>query len=87
MNGIRSWRFIFMIAGSILGIIGILCASIIWLIRMACLENLYTSYLSPFAPFDIDSQKNAIIKVPTFKMFKRPKYISQANPHRQRRSL
>lgn len=87
MNGIRSWRFIFMIAGSILGIIGILCASIIWLIRMACLENLYTSYLSPFAPFDIDSQKNAIIKVPTFRMFKRPKYISQANPHRQRRSL
>ena len=33
MNGIRSWRFIFILAASILGIIGILSFAIIWLVK------------------------------------------------------
>ena len=47
MNGIRSWRFIFILAASILGIIGILSFTIIWLVKLSSLENLETSYLSP----------------------------------------
>ena len=87
MNAIRSWRFLFMLSASLLGLIGIMCMSIIWLIKMASLENLYTSYISPFAPFDIYGQQNAIVKFPNNKMFIRPKYISKENPHRQRRGL
>ena len=76
-----------MLSASLLGLIGIMCMSIIWLIKMASLENLYTSYISPFAPFDIYGQQNAIVKFPNNKMFIRPKYISKENPHRQRRGL
>ena len=44
MNAIRSWRFIFILAASILGIIGILAFAIIWLVKLSSLENLETSY-------------------------------------------
>ena len=86
MNGIRSWRFIFILASSILGIIGILSFAIIWLVKLSSLENLETSYLSPFAPFSKKDQNNAIYKAPEEKLINRPNYISTLNPHRQRRS-
>ena len=86
MNGIRSWRFIFILSASLLGIIGILAFAIIWLVKMASLENLNTSYLSPFAPLEKSSQIDAIYKAPENEILTRPNYISKLNPHRQRRS-
>ena len=86
MNGIRSWRFIFILAASLLGIIGILSFAIIWLVKLSSLENLNTSYLSPFAPLEKSSQTNAIYKAPENEILIRPNYISKLNPHRQRRS-
>ena len=86
MNGIRTWRFIFILAASILGIIGILSFAIIWLVKLASLENLETSYLSPFAPFSTIDQNDAIYKAPEEKLINRPNYISNLNPHRQRRT-
>ena len=86
MNGIRTWRFLFILAASILGIIGILSFAIIWLVKLASLENLETSYLSPFAPFSTIDQNDAIYKAPEEKLINRPNYISNLNPHRQRRT-
>ncbi len=86
MNGIRTWRFIFILAASILGIIGILSFTIIWLVKLASLENLQTSFLSPFAPFSKQAQNDAIIKASEPNIITRPSYISKLNPHRQRRS-
>lgn len=86
MNGIRSWRFIFVLAASLLGIIGILSFAIIWLVKLSSLENLNTSYLSPFAPLEKSSQTDAIYKAPENEILIRPNYISKLNPHRQRRS-
>ncbi len=85
MNGIRTWRFLFILSATVLGLIGLMCMIIIWLIKMASLENLHTSYLSPFAPLDINGQKDSIIKYPSTNIFIRPQYISKKNPHRQRR--
>lgn len=85
MNGIRTWRFIFIIGASMLGLIGILCITIIWLIKIASLENLGTSFLSPFAPLSKTAQNDAIYKAPEPKIMMRPKYISKLNPHKQRR--
>lgn len=84
-SGIRTWRFIFILAASVLGIIGILSFTIIFLVKLASLENLETSYLSPFAPFDKNAQNDAIYKAPDNKLITRPNYISTLNPHRQRR--
>ena len=86
MNGIRSWRFIFILAASVLGIIGILSFAIIWLVKLSSLENLETSYLAPFAPFSKKDQSNAIYKAPEEKLITRPDCVSTLNPHRQRRT-
>ena len=86
MNGIRAWRFIFILAASFLGIIGILSFAIIWLIKLASLENLNTSFLAPFAPFYKEEQLNTIYHAEENKLITRPKYISTLNPHRQRRT-
>ena len=86
MNGVRAWRFIFILAASFLGIIGILSFAIIWLIKLASLENLNTSFLAPFAPFYKEEQLNTIYHAEEDKLITRPKYISTLNTHRQRRT-
>ena len=83
INGIRFWRYVFIIASSMFGIIGILSIALIWITKIASLENLGASFLSPLAPFDKDANKDTIIKYPTPTIFKRPKYISQNNQTKQ----
>ena len=83
INGIRFWRFLFIIASSLLGVIGILSMALIWITKMASLKNLNTSFLSPIAPFDKDANKDAIIKSATPNIIKRPNYISKLNPFKQ----
>ncbi len=79
INGIRFWRFLFIIASSMLGAIGILSMTLIWITKMASLENLNTSFLAPLAPFDIDDNKDAIIKSAIPNIYKRPKYVHIKN--------
>ncbi len=83
INGIRFWRFLFIIASSLLGVVGILSMALIWITKMASLKNLNTSFLSPIAPFDKDANKDAIIKSATPNIIKRPNYISKLNPFKQ----
>ena len=83
INGIRLWRFLFIIASSLLGIVGILSIGLIWITKIASLENLGTSFLSPLAPFDKEANKDTIIKFSNTKIFKRPRYVSKENPIKQ----
>lgn len=83
INSIRLWRFLFILASSTLGIIGIISMFLVWITKMANLENTNTSYLSPMAPLELDANKNTIIKFRTPKIFKRPRYISDKNQTRQ----
>lgn len=83
INGIRVWRFLFILSASLLGFVGILSFSLIFLTKMASLENLNSSFISPLAPLDIQANKDTIVKFETPKLFKRPKYISEINPTKQ----
>ena len=85
INGIRFWRFAFIISSSIMGAIGIISMGLILITKSVTLENLDTAFLSPIAPFDKDANKDAILKYPLPKILKRPKYISKNNPIKQRR--
>lgn len=85
INGIRFWRFAFIISSSIMGAIGIISVGLILITKSVTLENLDTAFLSPIAPFDKDANKDAILKYPLPKILKRPKYISKNNPIKQRR--
>jgi len=83
INSIRFWRFLFIISSSMLGVIGIISMSLIWLTKMASLENLDTSFLSPISPLDIEANKDMIIRASTKNITQRPKYISDKNIIRQ----
>ena len=62
-----------------------LSMSLIWITKMATLENINTSYLSPISPLELSANKDTILKLPTPRIFKRPKYISDKNQTKQRR--
>ncbi|MBR3199253.1 MAG: spore germination protein [Bacilli bacterium] len=79
INGIRFWRFLFITASSMLGAIGILSMTLIWITKMASLENLNTSFLAPLAPFNKNDNKDAIIKATIPNIYKRPKYLNVQN--------
>ena len=83
INGIRFWRFLFIIASSILGDIGIISMCLILITKIATLENLETSFLSPLAPLELEANKDMIIKFSNKDIFKRPSYISTKNPTKQ----
>ncbi len=84
-SGIRSWRFLFIIGSTLLGFIGILAVTIILIVKLVSLENLGTSYLSPFTPLNIKAQKDAVIKMSSTNIFDRPSYISKKNITKQKR--
>lgn len=74
INGIRTWRLIFMLAATFLGLIGLVSATFCFILKLSSLESLSISYLSPFSPFNFYDVKNSILKKHTDK--KRPKYLN-----------
>lgn len=79
VNAIRIWRFIFIIAATLLGLIGLLIAGLMFITKLASIEYLDTPYLSPFSPFNLESQKNAILKFEKTNIKKRPAYLHTKN--------
>lgn len=75
VNAIRIWRFIFIIAATLLGLIGVLIAGIMFITKLASIEYLGTPYLAPFSPFNLEAQKNGIIKYEKTSIKKRPFYL------------
>ena len=75
VNGIRIWRFIFIISATLLGLIGLVISSIMFITKLSSLEILDIPYLSTISPFNLQSQKNAILKFPKTKIKNRPFYL------------
>lgn len=82
INSIRLWRIIFIIAASLLGLIGIVIAGFIFISRLASIDTLGISYLSPFSPFNLQGQKYGIIKTPTPMLKSRPSFLNPQNKKR-----
>lgn len=82
INSIRLWRIIFILAASLLGLIGIVIAGFIFITRLASIDTLGTSYLSPFSPFNLQGQKYGIIKPPSSLLRKRPLFLKPQNKTR-----
>ncbi len=73
-TSIRTYRLIFMVGGSCMGIIGIVVIFIFFMIRANSIETFGISFLSPIEPFDKNGFKNAFVKLP--KNNKRMKVLS-----------
>lgn len=79
INSIRLWRIIFIIAAALLGLIGIVIAGFIFITRLASIDTLGISYLSPFSPFSLQGQKYGIIKPPSPLLKRRPLFLKPKN--------
>lgn len=79
VNAIRIWRFIFIIAATLLGLIGVLIAGFMFITKLASIEYLDTPYLAPFSPFNLEAQKNALLKYEKTNIKKRPFYLHTKN--------
>lgn len=75
VNGIRWWRFIFLIASSIMGVVGFVVCLIIFIAKLCSLEYFGISYLAPFAPYF--KHQNAILRKPLNKIKERPSFLSK----------
>lgn len=84
VNSVRLWRIIFILTSTALGLIGIVAAGFILIIRLASIDDLGISYLSPFSPFSLQGQKYGVIKPPTPLLKKRPLYLKPKNKVRLR---
>lgn len=77
INAIRHWRLLFIFSTIFTGIVGIVVAGLILIIKLASLEPLNTPYLIPFSPFNLSGMKDNIVLFPTNQRFKRPNYLTQ----------
>ncbi len=75
-NAIRQWRLIFIFSTIFTGIIGIVVAGMILIIKLCSIESLNTPYLIPFSPLNTNVFKDSIILAPANKRTKRPDYIT-----------
>lgn len=77
IDAIREWRLLFIIAATLLGLIGFVVIFIIFIAKLCSLECLGTPYLTPFSPLNIRSLKDSIIRVSRKKLKQRPEYLTK----------
>lgn len=76
INSLRWYRILFMIGGSLLGMVGVVVVFIFFVAKLASINTFGKPYLLPFSPVDMEGLKNSIIKVPLKKLTHRSKYLS-----------
>lgn len=80
---VRMLRFGFMILAASFGLLGITVGLIALILHLCSLRSFGVPYMSPLAPFNVPDQKDTFIVLPIWKMFTRPRLISQKNRVRQ----
>ena len=84
INGIRTWRLIFILSATFLGLIGLVSASLCFILKLSSLENFGVGYLAPISPFDKKESFGALFKRRDFNIYKRPSFLKVKNKIRQR---
>lgn len=69
-TSIRTYRIIFMIGGSLIGIVGIVAIFIFFVIKITSIDVFDIPFLSPIEPFDKNGFMNSFIKLSTNKRMK-----------------
>lgn len=82
-EAIMIYRLLFLIAGTAMGLYGIVCGLIMLVMHAVSLRSLGVPYTSPLAPSDQSVLRDFILRFPLWTMNRRPKAIAQDN--RQRR--
>jgi hypothetical protein len=82
-NTFRLIRFPILIATAFFGLLGYLAGIIVILLHLMSLRSFGTPYLAPVMPFDKSGNKDVFIRVPWWKMYKRPGFVRSKDSIRQ----
>ncbi len=82
-SALRSLRFIFLFAAAFYGILGIVLASLYFLIRINKIHSFGKPYFYPFVPFDKTYFYKTVLKSPLKKDRKRSKMLTNTNQIKQ----
>lgn len=85
-NALLPVRFIFLVAGAVLGLYGILLALIALLLHIASLESFGVPYLSPASPFKAPDIKDVFLRASWRHMRTRPESTRPAKLIRQKKA-
>lgn len=77
VNSFRWWKLLFIILSSTMGLIGFLCAGIIFVTELASMESFGVGYLRPFSPFSKIVFQDSLFTKPHNKMKERPSFITK----------
>lgn len=72
---IRLWRFIFLFFGGTFGVMGIMICTLLFVSKLCSIKSFGKPYTFPFAPFNFEAQKNAIVRSPLDKLYKQNKIM------------
>jgi spore germination protein KA len=72
-------RFLFIGLAASFGLYGILIGLILLVLHLVSLRSFGVSYMGPFAPLSGADQADAILRLPTWSLFKRPAYLNTGN--------
>lgn len=82
INGIRFWRFLFLIFSICFGLLGFFICLIILIVKLSSLKYLGTDYLSPISPFNKVGMRDFITRPSKNNDDKRPNYLSSKNTYK-----
>ncbi|MDF2911139.1 MAG: spore gernimation protein, partial [Sporolactobacillus laevolacticus] len=80
---IRILRFILMIFAATFGLFGVTVGLIATVQHLCSLRSFGIPYMSPMAPFNLQDQKDTILRLPQWALFSRPRFISKKNMIRE----
>lgn len=76
ISAVRTWRILFILATILLGLIGFVIISIIFITKLASIETLGIPYLTPITPNYFSQWKDLIIRYPLKNLNERPRYLT-----------
>lgn len=79
---IRMLRFLMMFLAAAFGLFGIIVGVIGLILHLCSLRSFGIPYMSPFGPFILEDQQDALFRIPRWGMRTRPRLISQKNINR-----
>ncbi|WP_208590972.1 spore germination protein [Gracilibacillus suaedae] len=80
---IRLIRFLFLIFSSLFGLIGVLFGTFLLIFHLCSLRSFGVPYMTPFGPFILQEQEDAILRLPLWRLIYRPLNIVQKDKIRQ----
>lgn len=80
----RMLRFPLMMLAASFGLFGIIVGLIAIVLHMCSLRSFGVPYMSPFAPFNLEGNRDTVVRLPWWTMMTRPRLIARTNRVRGR---